>query len=111
MRTHLANGGATPSVERSLNLSGYQLLNIGRAADAMALFTLNAETFAASANVWDSLADGYEATGASAKALEASRKALELLARDTATPQPRKDAIRQSAEGRLARLEARASTP
>jgi len=111
VRTHLANGGATPAVERSLNLSGYQLLNIGRAADAMALFTLNSETFASSANVWDSLADGYEATGEPAKAVEASRKALDLLARDTATPQQRKDTIRQSAEGRLARLQARDSTP
>ena len=66
------------------------------------------ETFATSANVWDSLADGFEATGAPAKAMEASRKALELLARDTATPQGRKEAIRQSAEGRLARLQASA---
>ena len=110
VRTMLAAGGGTPAVERSLNLSGYGLLAIGRAADALALFTLNSETFASSANVWDSLADGYEATGAPAKAVEASRKALELLARDTATPQQRKDAIRQSAEGRLARLQAQNST-
>jgi hypothetical protein len=41
--------------------------------------------------------------------VEASRKALELLARDTEMPQPRKDAIRQSAEGRLARLQASAA--
>lgn len=111
VRALLASGGpagATPAIERSLNLSGYGLLAVGRAADAMALFTLNADTFASSANVWDSLADGYEATGAPAKAVEASRKALELLARDTETPETRKAAIRQSAEGRLARLQANA---
>lgn len=106
VRTLLAGGGGTPSLERSINLSGYGLLATGRAADAMALFTLNAETFASSANVWDSLADGYEATGAPAKAVEASKKALELLARDSETPETRKVAIRQSAEGRLARLRA-----
>ncbi|HEV8239943.1 MAG TPA: hypothetical protein VGS57_11295 [Thermoanaerobaculia bacterium] len=114
LRELLASGSprspsaASPTIEGLVNLSGYQLLGVGRPADAMALFTLNAETFATSANVWDSLADGYEATGAPAKAMEASRKALELLARDTETPQGRKEAIRQSAEGRLARLQASA---
>jgi len=107
-RALLAAGGATPAIERSVNLSGYQLLASGRPTEAMALFTLNADAFANSANVWDSLADAYEATGELAKAEEASRKALDLLARDTTTPADRKEAIRRSAEARLARLQAQA---
>lgn len=104
-RQLLAAGHGTPDIERTINLSGYILLARGRSADALSLFTLNAETFASSANVWDSLADGYEATGARDKALEASRKALTLLAADTTTPPARRDAIRQSAEQRLERLQ------
>jgi tetratricopeptide (TPR) repeat protein len=105
VRALLGKTGGSPAVERALNLSAYQLLALRRAADAMALFQLNSETFADSANVWDSLADGYEATGATEQALAASRKALELLARDTTTPQARRDLIRQSAEQRMARLQ------
>jgi tetratricopeptide (TPR) repeat protein len=104
-RQLLAAGHGTPDIERTVNLSGYTLLAVGRAADALALFTLNAEAFASSANVWDSLADGYEATGRRDQALTASRKALELLAADTTTPAARRDAIRRSAEQRLERLQ------
>jgi dienelactone hydrolase len=104
-RQLLAAGHGAPDVERALNLSGYTLLAVGRTADALALFTLNAESFAGSANVWDSLADGYEATGARDQALAASRKALDLLAADTTTPPARRDAIRRSAEQRLERLQ------
>lgn len=105
-REVLAGAGGTPALERSLNFSGYALLGTGRAADALAVFQLNAETFPSSANVWDSLADGYEAAGDTTRAVEASRKALDLLAKDATTPETRRDAIRQSAEGRLARLRA-----
>jgi len=105
VRALLAKTGGSPAVERAINLSAYQLLALRRAADAMSLFQLNSETFADSANVWDSLADGYEATGATEQALAASRKALDLLARDTTTPQARRDLIRQSAEQRMARLQ------
>jgi hypothetical protein len=109
VRALLAAGQGTPAVERSLNVSAYGLLASGRAADAMALFQLNAEAFASSANAWDSLADGYDATHATAQALDATRKALDLLSRDTTTPEARRDAIRRSAEERLARL--RGQTP
>jgi dienelactone hydrolase len=104
VRALLAAQGGSPGIERSLNLSAYQLLGSGRADDAMALFQLNTETFAGSANAWDSLADGYEATRAPDKALAATKKALELLAKDTTTPEARREAIRRSAEDRLARL-------
>jgi len=106
VRQRLASADArTPDAERAINLSAYTLLAQGRNDDALALFALNAETFAGSANVWDSLADGYEATGARDKAAEATKKALDLLAADTATPPARREAIKQSAEQRLARLQ------
>ncbi|HEV8629458.1 MAG TPA: hypothetical protein VGV61_04005 [Thermoanaerobaculia bacterium] len=110
VRQLLAARGGTPATERALNLAGYGLLGSGRAADGLALFVLNRETFPTSANALDSLADGYEATGKTAEAVAASRQALELLAADSAMPAPRRDAIRQSAEGRIARLAA-AKTP
>jgi hypothetical protein len=105
-RELLGAGGGTPSLERSLNFSGYSLLALGRTADAVAVFQLNADAFPTSANVWDSLADGFEAAGDNAQALAASRKALDLLAKDATTPEARRDAIRRSAEDRLARLQA-----
>jgi tetratricopeptide (TPR) repeat protein len=65
--------------ENELNRLGYQLLNHGKAKEAVAIFKLNAETYPHSANVYDSLADAYKASGDSALAVQCYEKVLALL--------------------------------
>ncbi len=62
--------------ENRLNELGYQLLGANRPADAVTIFRLNVEMYPASANPYDSLADGLKALGDSAGALENYRKAF-----------------------------------
>jgi tetratricopeptide (TPR) repeat protein len=45
---------------------------------AIDVFTVNAEVFPGSANVWDSLGDGYRAAGDIDAAIASYRKALEV---------------------------------
>jgi tetratricopeptide (TPR) repeat protein len=91
------------SPEAPLNLLGYEHLQAGRTKEAIALFKLNTEANPASANTYDSLGDAYLANGQNDLALQAARKALELLAADTA-PDEFKKAIRASAEQKVAKL-------
>lgn len=64
--------------ERLLNTLGYRFLSLGRAADAVALFELNAAEFPASANVYDSLGDGYAELGDRSRAVRAYERSLAL---------------------------------
>ena len=57
---------------------GYGLLEQGKAADAVAIFQLNAEQFPDSGNAWDSLGEGYLAVGDSVRSVEAYEKSLAL---------------------------------
>ena len=86
--------------EPMLNLTAYTLLGSGSARDALRLFELNVANHPRSANAWDSLADGYLATGDRKRAGDAARRAIELLASDP-SPAERKQAIRDSAEQKL----------
>lgn len=70
-------------------------------ADAVAILELVAATWPDSANAHDSLGDAYEAAGRPADAIRASERALALL--DKVQGQQR-DAIKRSAEDKLARL-------
>ena len=54
----------------------------GNVKDAIAVFHLNVEGYPLSANVYDSLSDGYLATGNKEEALKYAQKALEMLDRD-----------------------------
>ena len=69
--------------EGSLNVFGYTLLEGNDTKGAIQVFKLNAETFPDSANVWDSLAEGYLKAGDARKAQENYEKALKL---DPANP-------------------------
>jgi dienelactone hydrolase len=89
--------------EAALNLLGYQLLQDGRIRQAVELFELNTEAYPASANTYDSLGDAYLADGQNGLALQASQKAIEMLASDKSTDD-RKQAIRASAEQKIAKL-------
>jgi CubicO group peptidase (beta-lactamase class C family) len=64
--------------EQELNTLGYQLLQAGRAADAVEVFKLNAEMFPKSANTYDSLGESYAAAGNKELALANYRKSLAL---------------------------------
>jgi tetratricopeptide (TPR) repeat protein len=89
--------------ETALNLLGYQLLQDGKTKQAIELFKLNTEAYPRSANTYDSLGDAYLAGGQNDLALQASRKAIEMLAGDKANDD-RKKAIRASAEEKIAKL-------
>lgn len=63
--------------DRSLNEIGYQYLNAGKTADALAIFKKNTTLFPKSGNAWDSLAEATLATGDAANALIYYQKAYE----------------------------------
>jgi len=89
--------------EAQLNLLGYLHLQAGRTAQAVELFKVNTLAYPASANTFDSLGDAYLAEGRNAEALQASEKAIALLATDTSDDN-RKKTIRDSAEQKIARI-------
>lgn len=64
--------------EAAMNRKGYTLLRQGDVKGAIAVFQQNAEAHPASWNVYDSLAEAYEADGDTEQAVENYRKALEL---------------------------------
>jgi tetratricopeptide (TPR) repeat protein len=64
------------ATENEVNLYGYQLMNEGRVDKAIEMFTLNAQRFPKSANVWDSLGEGYFTKGDKANAIKNFKKAL-----------------------------------
>jgi CubicO group peptidase (beta-lactamase class C family) len=70
-------GAATPS-EGETNRMGYNLLGVGRFADAITLFRLNALLHPESANAHDSLGEAYLTDGQNAQALASYRRVLEL---------------------------------
>ena len=64
--------------EKEFNKAGYQLLDGGKVEEAIGVFTMNANFFSDSANVWDSLAEAYWKAGDLAKAEEYYTKAIAL---------------------------------
>ncbi|MBZ5587151.1 MAG: alpha/beta fold hydrolase [Acidobacteriia bacterium] len=72
--------------EQELNRRGYELLSAGKPADAVKVFRLATAAFPASANTYDSLAEGLLAAGDRDGARTAYRKALEV---DPASPSAR----------------------
>ena len=64
--------------EAEFNNVGYRLLEGSRFEDAIYVFTMNSQMFPDSANVWDSLAEGYWKAGDLAKAEEYYNKAIQL---------------------------------
>jgi tetratricopeptide (TPR) repeat protein len=92
--------------EGEMNLYGYQLLQEGKAADAVDVFKLNVDAYPQSANVYDSLSDAYLEAGNRAEALRLAEKALEMLAGDTKVTDQLRTAIRESAEKKIRELRA-----
>ncbi len=86
--------------EAILNQAAYDLIAAGEAKEAIVLCRLNTEAYPASANTYDSLADAYLADGQTEPAMQAARKAIELLPGDKGTEEL-KALVRQSAEQKL----------
>lgn len=64
--------------EREVNVYGYTLMGQGKMDAAVRVFELNAESYPASFNVWDSLAESYMKTGRKKEAIQNYRKSLEI---------------------------------
>ncbi|HEX5709586.1 MAG TPA: serine hydrolase [Pyrinomonadaceae bacterium] len=68
-----ANAAVT---EGRLNNIGYELLRQKKYAESLAVFTLNAELYPQSSNVYDSLADAYRESGDRESAIKNYRRSL-----------------------------------
>ena len=64
--------------EQELNAAGYQLLGSGQIQESIFVFQMIAELFPDSANVWNSLAEGYLKAGDEVKATEYYKKAIQM---------------------------------
>lgn len=99
---------STPDVrlfqENAVNNLGYEFLRLNRIKEAIEVFKLNVEAFPESVNVYDSLADAYEADGNKLDAIRLTEKTIEMLDRDNRLTEERKTSIRQSATDKLRRL-------
>ncbi len=78
LRSFRADPAAYYFDESGLNSLGYRLLQGGQVDRAIEVFLINTEHFPGSANVFDSLGDGYRAKGDTAQAIASYRKALEV---------------------------------
>jgi dienelactone hydrolase len=90
--------------EDIVNYMGYEHLQAQDNKGAIEILKLNAEAYPNSPNVYDSLSDAYFADGQRDLARENAKKALELLASDTADPEDRRKGIKDSAEQKLKQL-------
>ena len=61
-----------------LSLLGYKLLQHGKNQEALEIFKVNAVEYPQVAEIWDSLGDGYLATGNKEEAIRNFRKSLEM---------------------------------
>ncbi len=90
--------------EAIVNVVGYEHMQSGDIKGAVEILKLNVSAFPDSPNVYDSLSDAYLADGQKDLARQNAKKALELLASDTADPEPRRNGIRDSAQQKLKQL-------
>ncbi len=97
--------GSIMIAEAALNMTGYQLLQAGRAEEAVEIFRMNAETYPNSANVWDSYADGCLGVDDQAQAIECYQKVLEVLPNDTLTGPDLRETLTNNATASLERLQ------
>jgi dienelactone hydrolase len=87
-----------------VNLLGYEHMQAGDIKGALEILKLNAMAYPDSANVYDSVSDAYLADGQKDMALQNAKKAVELLAKDTADTEERRNGIRESAEKKIKQL-------
>jgi dienelactone hydrolase len=106
---HMSAGGrgdpeTTLFPEYIVNLLGYEHMQAGDIKGAVEILRLNAMAYPDSPNVYDSVSDAYLADGRKDMALQNAKKAVELLAKDTADTEERRNDIRESAEQKIKQL-------
>jgi CubicO group peptidase (beta-lactamase class C family) len=69
--------------ESELNILGYELIRMDKLKEALEIFKLNVEQFPKSANVYDSLGEGYMLNGDKELAIKNYKKSLELNPKNT----------------------------
>jgi tetratricopeptide (TPR) repeat protein len=74
----IMNDAFPVATENELNTYGYQLLNSGQQDKAIEVFILNTKSHPKSANVWDSLGEGYASKGDKKNAIISFKKSLSL---------------------------------
>jgi dienelactone hydrolase len=102
-RQHDAKAELFP--EAIVNFMGYEHMQAGDNKGAIEILKLNAAAYPNSANVYDSLSDAYLADGQKDLARQNAKKALEMLATDTALPEATRNGIRDSAEQKIKDLD------
>jgi CubicO group peptidase (beta-lactamase class C family) len=90
--------------ENIVNTISYELLNSGARDKALVFFELNINAYPKSANTYDSMGEGCEAAGDTARAATYYRKALEMLPGDTTRTVETKARIKPIFEEHLARV-------
>jgi dienelactone hydrolase len=100
------HGGAKTEMfpEFIVNLLGYEHLQAGDIKGAVEILKLNAMAYPDSPNVYDSMSDAYLADGQKDMALQNAKRAVELLAKDTADNEERRNGIRENAEQKIKQL-------
>ena len=78
LRERYFGRGAYDFGEGALNVIGYQMLGADDTTGAIEIFSINAEVFPESANVWDSLAEAHMKAGDKERAIELYEKVLSL---------------------------------
>jgi tetratricopeptide (TPR) repeat protein len=78
IRNTAAQRGLYDLRESELNVLGQELLELGKAKDAIEIFRLNTEAYPRSFNVYDSLAEAYLLDGQRENAIVNYRKSLSL---------------------------------
>jgi dienelactone hydrolase len=101
---HQADRKIAFSSEAMVNNMGYEHLQSGDNKGAIEIFRLNVAEYPNSANVYDSLSDGYFADGQKDLARQNAKRALELLPSDTSNNEQFRDGIRTNAERKLKQL-------
>jgi len=74
----LIAGAIDNATEAEVNIYAYQLMGQKKNEKALELFLMNSKKYPKSANVWDSLGDGYKNIGDNKNAIKAYKKCLTL---------------------------------
>jgi dienelactone hydrolase len=91
--------------EQSVNTLGYTRLQKGETKEGIAILKLNELAYPRSANVYDSLGDAYLADHQNEPALQYSQKAIETLKQNPPANEALANAIRQSAEAKIQKIQ------
>jgi dienelactone hydrolase len=93
-----------PFPEVIVNQLGYEHIQLGDLKGAVEIMKLNVAAYPNSPNTYDSLSDAYLAAGQKDLALQNAKKAIELLPKDAAENEQRRNDVRDSAQQKINQL-------